>query len=240
MAKKAKKERARVVRLDGKPINIVKRRGHLMVCAKGCCCGRTERGHAAVPVEFYKQEYKRRKLRNVVQLSMNGCLGPCPLSNVALLFFEGRSIWFQSVNTEGQIAAIFDYVERMLAADQYLPPPAELEEYVFNYYGWTGTENIAPPVAGPANRLVSLGSRAKAAPAQGILFLSHADTDLLTLHRAGPSAARLSGGGNREPWKSNQRGAHGLAAGRTGGTGRARGSTRLGGRSQRPRFWLAP
>ena len=31
-----------------------------MVCAKGCCCGRTERGHAAVPVEFYKQEYKRR------------------------------------------------------------------------------------------------------------------------------------------------------------------------------------
>src|ERR1700733_10011015 len=138
MANRPKKERTRVVRLDGKPINIVKRRGHFMICAKGCCCGRTERGHAAVPVDFYKQEYKRRKLRNVIQLSMNGCLGPCPLANVVLLFFDGRPIWFQSVNTPGQIAAIFDYVEQMLAADRWLPPPAELEEYVFNYYAWTG------------------------------------------------------------------------------------------------------
>src|ERR1700733_6475850 len=147
MANRPKKERTRVVRLDGKPINIVKRRGHFMICAKGCCCGRTERGHVAVPVDFYKQEYKRRKLRNVIQLTMNGCLGPCPLSNVALLFFDGRPIWFQSVNTQGQIVAIFDYIEQMLAADRYLPPPAELEEYVFDYYGWTGPSKTFSPVS---------------------------------------------------------------------------------------------
>src|SRR6516165_6565460 len=133
----SKKQRTRVLRTDGKPINLVRRRGHLMVCAKGCCCGRTERGFQAVPVEFYKQEYKRRKIRNKIQLSMNGCLGPCPLANVVLLFFDGRPIWFQSLNSEPQIVALFDYIESLLTADTFLPPPAELAEYVFNFYSWT-------------------------------------------------------------------------------------------------------
>ena len=39
------------------------KRAYLFVCAKGCCCGRTDRGHAAVPIDFYKDEYKRRRLR---------------------------------------------------------------------------------------------------------------------------------------------------------------------------------
>ena len=68
---------------------------------------------------------------------MSGCLGPCPLSNVALLFFDGHSIWFQSINGEAQICAIFDYIDQMLAADGYLPPPPELADYVFTYYAWT-------------------------------------------------------------------------------------------------------
>jgi cobaltochelatase CobN len=136
------RRRNRIVRLDGKPIHLIGRRAHLMVCAKGCCCGHTERGHAAVPVEFYKREYKRRKIRKQVQLTMSGCLGPCPLSNVVLLFFDGRPVWFQSVNGEPQIRAIFDYVERMLAADGWLPPPPELADYVFAYYAWTHPAEI--------------------------------------------------------------------------------------------------
>jgi cobaltochelatase CobN len=173
----AKKERTRVLRSDGKPINLVRRRGHLMVCAKGCCCGRTERGHAAVPIEFYKQEYKRRKIRNVVQLSMSGCLGPCPLANVVLLFFDGRPTWFQSINSTPQVVALFDYIERLLATDSYLPPPPELAEYVFNYYTWTHAHPTGAAVVPlrPVNRSPA---------ANGILFLTHADTDLLTLHHA--------------------------------------------------------
>jgi len=177
MALKPKKERTRVLRLDGKPINIVKRRGHLMVCAKGCCCGRTERGHQAVPVDFYKLEYKKRKLRNVIQLSMNGCLGPCSLSNVALLFFDGRSIWFQSVNNQSLIVAIFDYIESMLAAQTYLPPPPELEEYVFNYYAWTGGQENQGAI-----KLEVLET--KQLDKSSFFLLSHADTDLLTMHHA--------------------------------------------------------
>lgn len=181
MAKQTKRERTRVVRLDGKPINLVKRRAHLMVCAKGCCCGRTDRGFPAVPIDFYKAEYKRRKLRNVIQLSMSGCLGPCPLANVALLFFDGRPIWFQSVNTPGQIGAIFDYVEQMLAAERYLPPPAELEELVFEYYAWAAKEAPSPGMRHSESQRFGVPHPWAC---NEILLLSHADTDLLTLQHA--------------------------------------------------------
>src|ERR1700744_4595710 len=161
----AKKERMRVVRIDGKPINLVRRRGHLMVCAKGCCCGRIDRGFPAIPIDFFKAEYKRRKIRNRVQLTMAGCLGPCQLANVVLLFFDGRPIWFQSINHESQIAAIYDYVEAMLRADGFMPPPAELAEYVFEYYAWTSERRSIPlPTTLPRT-------------SAGFLFLTHADTD---------------------------------------------------------------
>jgi cobaltochelatase CobN len=173
-----RKQRNRIIRLDGKPFHLVAKRAHLMVCAKGCCCGRTENGHPAVPIDFYKQEYKARKLRKLVQLTMSGCLGPCPLANVALLFFDGRPVWFQSVNGEPEIRAIFDYIQRMLAADQYLPPPSELADYVFTYYAWTHAAGEA--AARPA--LQMLGQQPAAAG--GILFLTHADTDLLALRGA--------------------------------------------------------
>jgi cobaltochelatase CobN len=176
----ARKQRNRVLRLDGKPIHLVAKRAHLMVCAKGCCCGHTERGHAAVPVDFYKQEYKKRKIRKLVQLTMSGCLGPCPLANVALLFFDGRPIWFQSINGEAQIRALFDYIDQMLAADSYLPPPPELSDYVFTYYAWAH----APPSCRPAPALPACA--ANGAGADGILFLTHADTDLLALRSALP------------------------------------------------------
>ena len=63
----------------------------------------------------------------------------------------------------------------MLAADRYLPPPAELAEYVFDYYLWNN----------PQTPLVSLSTEPLPPLEQaGILFLTHADTDLLGLHHA--------------------------------------------------------
>lgn len=76
----ADRYRQRVVRSDGRAINVVQRRAHLSYCITGCCCGRTERGYAAVPVDVYKQEWLGRKLRNSVHLTKAGCLGPCALA----------------------------------------------------------------------------------------------------------------------------------------------------------------
>ena len=158
-----------------------------MVCAKGCCCGHTERGFAAVPIDFYKAEYKKRKIRKLVQLTMSGCLGPCPLANVALLFFDGRPVWFQSINGEAQIRALFDYIDQMLAADGYLPPPPELADYVFTYYAWTheGVRGQGSGVSKEAAGSSRIPVPCPLSPSEsGILFLTHADTDLLALRHA--------------------------------------------------------
>lgn len=169
--------RQRVTRADGRTINVVRKRGHLSYCFHGCCCGRTDRGYAAAPVDAYKEEWTRRRMRNQVHLTKSGCLGPCALSNVAHLVFDGRDTWFHSVNDPWLVAAIFDYISAMLAADGHLPVPPELVEYTFNYYTWdvasgagAGRETAAAPEV-PAEL-------------SGVALLSHADTDLLNLRTA--------------------------------------------------------
>jgi cobaltochelatase CobN len=164
--------RQRVIRADGRTLNIVQHRAHLSYCFTGCCCGRTDRGYAAVPVDVYKEEWTRRKIRNAVHLTKGGCLGPCVLANVASLVFDGKAVWFHSVNSAWQVRQIFDYIDAMLKADRFLKPPAELSEYVFNYYDW----DVRQPVE---------GEEAEHPPqlSGGIMLLSHADTDLLTLSK---------------------------------------------------------
>src|SRR5262249_49523959 len=107
-------------------------------------------------------------------------IGPCPMMNVAQLVFDGRPIWFQSLNSTSQVDEIYDYIEAMLAADRYLPPPAQLCPYVFDYYRWNHTHEVP----GLPSALAQADGRAAAA--DGILLLSHADTDLGSLERALP------------------------------------------------------
>jgi cobaltochelatase CobN len=164
--------RQRVVRADGRTLNIVQHRAHLSYCFTGCCCGRTDRGYAAVPVDVYKEEWTRRKIRNAVHLTKGGCLGPCVLANVASLVFDGQAVWFHSVNSAWQVRQIFDYIDAMLQADRFLKPPAELTEYVFNYYDWDVRQPAKIDVADTARSAHMAG---------GLMLLSHADTDLLTL-----------------------------------------------------------
>jgi cobaltochelatase CobN len=180
--------RQRVIRADGRAFNIVQHRAHLTYCYTGCCCGITERGYAAVPVDVYTQEWLDRKIRNQVHLTKGGCLGPCALANVVSLVFDGRSIWFHSVNSPWQVRQIFDYIDAMLAADRFLQPPPELSEFVFNYYDWD-VRKPSQPVS--TSELVKLAPDANGA----IMLLSHADTDLLTLIKASeqlPQELRVS------------------------------------------------
>jgi cobaltochelatase CobN len=167
--------RQRIIRADGRAFNILQHRAHLTYCYTGCCCGITERGYAAVPADVYTEEWLKRKIRNDVHLTKGGCLGPCALANVVSLVFDGKSIWFHSVNSAWQVRQIFDYIEFMLKADRFMQPPAELSEYVFNYYDW----DVRLPSAMQAPEATANVTRTGA-----IMLLSHADTDLLTLIKA--------------------------------------------------------
>ncbi|MBX3015064.1 MAG: cobaltochelatase subunit CobN [Caldilineaceae bacterium] len=166
------RQRNMVERLDGRMVNAGRLRGMLMVCVNGCCCGHTHRGYAPVPGDLYHAEWEGRKLRNKIHLNQSGCLGPCVLANVATLLLDGRPYWFHSINDDAIIRAIYDYIELLLDdADAQLP--AILAPHLFNGFAWDGGQGVAAP-AKPTT--ITLGA--------GILVLSQADTDLLTLTQA--------------------------------------------------------
>jgi nitrile hydratase accessory protein len=125
-----------VVRSDGRRVNVARYRGQLFVCADGCCCGRVEDGYAPVPAETFHREWEQRRLRNVVHLTIGGCLGPCALANVVLLIFDGHAQWFHSIDSDGLARALYDHVERMLDADRVLAPAGELAARLFTASSW--------------------------------------------------------------------------------------------------------
>lgn len=175
MTAPARLPRQRVTRADGRIINVVRKRGHLTYCVHGCCCGRVDKGYAPAPVDTYKEEWLRCKMRHQVHLTKGGCLGPCTLNNVAHLVFDGHDVWFHSVNDPWLVVAIFDYISAMLEKG-YVPPPPELLEYTFHYYAWDAAATAPAP---------QLGLSAAPLPElSGMALLSHADTDLLNLRAA--------------------------------------------------------
>ena len=170
-------ERARnlVTRADGKLVNVARKTGQLFFCATGCCCGHPDKGVPPVLEELYNAEWERRRLRNKVHLTSVGCLGPCPLANVVMLLFDGRSIWFHSMNSNSQVLALYDYIEQMLAAQNYLPVPPTLTEYQFSAFNWEHRGADAPAHGEPL-----------AVEPGGFLFLTQSDTDLLALSKVAP------------------------------------------------------
>ena len=171
----------RVLRPDGRFINVPRHRGQLFVCATGCCCGHVDRGYAPVRTDIFHQEWEGRRMRNKVHLTNGGCLGPCPLANVVTLFFDGRFVGFQGIDDPKLIYAIYDYLEAMLASDDSarVPLPSLLQGRTFDYFTWS--ELHAQP-----DHPLALPVIDATAVEPGILFLTHADTDLLALKTVRP------------------------------------------------------
>jgi nitrile hydratase accessory protein len=125
-----------VRRQDGMLVNVARPRGQLFVCHDACCCGRTQDGFAPVPTALYEREWLRRRFRNFVHLTIGGCLGPCALANVAMLLWEGQTLWFHSVNSEPLVVALFAYIQGMLEADSFFPPAEPLAGLQFTASSW--------------------------------------------------------------------------------------------------------
>lgn len=154
-----RRRRNLVVRADGAVVNVARPRGQLLVCATGCCCGRTDDGFAHVPAALYHAEWERRRLRNRVHLTIGGCLGPCALANVVLLLLDGQALWFHSMNSEALVLSLYDHVELMLDAGRCLPAPPSLAALQFTASAWQPrpdgqpVDDVRPrrPAPGPAH-----------------------------------------------------------------------------------------
>lgn len=122
-----------VQRADGVEKQVRVQDGHLFLC-NGCCCGQTEKGFPPLPLEEFKSQWKKRGIRRRFHLTVSGCLGPCPLANVVLLQFRGRSMWLHSINHPADVDLIYDYVESMLLSETPLEPPEALAARMFQRY----------------------------------------------------------------------------------------------------------
>jgi nitrile hydratase accessory protein len=89
-----------------------------------------------VLTELYHEEWERRRLRNIVHLTIAGCLGPCALANVVLLLFDGQALWFHSMDSEASVLSLYDAIEMMLGSDGCVPLPPELVRRQFTASAW--------------------------------------------------------------------------------------------------------
>lgn len=122
-----------VTRADGDVREVRVVEGHVFVC-EGCCCGNVEKGVPKVPLEAFKGQWKARGIRRRVHLTIAGCLGPCAVANVVLLVLYGRTVWLHSIDSPEQVTEIYDYVERTLAAEEYVPLEGWLAHHEFDRY----------------------------------------------------------------------------------------------------------
>jgi len=101
----------------------------LLVCALGCCCGRTDKGKPAVPVDWLKNEWKRRRLNPRVQLTLTGCLGPCDLVNVVGVVSADGPVWLGGLHTAEHFEALLEWASAVHAAGRAIPLPPPFDAH---------------------------------------------------------------------------------------------------------------
>ncbi len=105
-------------------------RAQLAVCV-GCCCGRVNRGQPEVPVDWLKARWKEHGLGDSVQLTVSGCLGPCDLTNVALLMHGERQHWLGALERREHYEQLVDWARDVKQRGDAAEWPAGLVDHRF-------------------------------------------------------------------------------------------------------------
>jgi len=98
----------------------------------GCCCGAVGKGNPKVPVEWMKDEWKKRRLKTSIQLTISGCLGPCDLANVVSISSAIQTVWLGRLRDFANYAALLEWALASREAGHALPLPLELNELRFD------------------------------------------------------------------------------------------------------------
>ncbi|MFN4258573.1 MAG: cobaltochelatase subunit CobN [Gemmataceae bacterium] len=140
-----------------------------IVLCQGCCCGQTQRGLPAVPLEWLKPIWKGEKLNKVVQLTVSGCLGPCDLPNVACIVTPHEQAWYGRLTTQEDYAVLLRWARQCRDKGEPQPLPEELAHLRFERWpGADAAEPFTPIAQDPAD----------------IILLTAADTEVLTWSHA--------------------------------------------------------
>jgi hypothetical protein len=110
-----------------------KRLAQVIVC-EGCCCGRVDKGHPAVPREWLKTEWRKRLLPGKVHLTFSGCVGPCDISNVVMVVTEQQTVWLGGLDRQSHFADLADWASACARAGAAVPLPRALEHLRFDRF----------------------------------------------------------------------------------------------------------
>ncbi|MBM3807789.1 MAG: (2Fe-2S) ferredoxin domain-containing protein [Acidimicrobiia bacterium] len=105
----------------------------VMVCL-GCCCGRVDKGKPAVPSDWLKAEWKRRRLLKHVHLTIAGCLGPCEIANVVTIVVPEGTLWFGGISGSRFFEELLVWASASAAAGRLAPLPESFEPHRFERY----------------------------------------------------------------------------------------------------------
>jgi hypothetical protein len=117
---------------------------HVTLCC-GCCCGAVQKGNPEVPVEWMKDEWKRRGLKKSIQLTISGCLGPCDLPNVARVSSAEQSLWLGCLRESASYGDLLEWASASKEVGRPLPLSSELSELRFDPFRRTGSVPLSPP-----------------------------------------------------------------------------------------------
>jgi hypothetical protein len=105
-----------------------------VVICKGCCCGQTNKGHAAIPEERLKSIWKKDHLLKTIQLTISGCVGPCDAANVVQIITPGGVEWYGNLNQSVYFDALIEWGRACSSAGKLLPRPIVLNTRRFSGY----------------------------------------------------------------------------------------------------------
>jgi len=103
--------------------------GQMIVC-NGCCCGATQKDLPEAPVEWLKDEWRRRGLLKRFQLTVSGCVGPCDVSNVVVVNSETGSRWLGNISDLNQYRSLVEWAVRSVDVGHLLELPLEFKEHL--------------------------------------------------------------------------------------------------------------
>jgi hypothetical protein len=102
--------------------------GQLIVC-QGCCCGATHKNRPAVPVDWLKDEWRKRGLLKRFQLTISGCVGPCDVPNVVEIASEAGSQWLGNITDLNEYRSLVEWAAQSVDAGHLLELPREFKDH---------------------------------------------------------------------------------------------------------------
>lgn len=114
------------------PVNTKRQVIAQVTVCRGCCCGNTERGLPAVPVDWLKGEWPKRGLLKRVQLTISGCVGPCDVPNVVVITTPAGSEWLDNLSETAQYRTLLEWAVQCRDLGQVLELPHEFSKQALN------------------------------------------------------------------------------------------------------------